>query len=447
MREDPGLASPPPAPSAAARVAARVASGALDPEDQGRIASDVLAHLAALGDAPSRAFGSAKAARLLVQRVASGKAAILAPAGFGDILRRSLLHEGPSVLTTLAVLGFVWLFVAEPRRVPSNSMQPTIGVGDRLIVRKWRGKRMPDRWDVVVFRDQNDDHVLVKRAVGLGGETIEIRNGDFYADDKLIAKPDGMRLAVREPLPVSDPDAPETARGDWVDVVPPCGLRRYAHGLYADDPPYRDENGHLEPRLPPRPLVHDLYLEVDATVRANCAAGLWIEFVDSAGKPANEVRGVAVVATTTGAKAGSYVGNPGFPAEVTPIAFEHAGFADGERVHLEVSYVDGILRAGAGPASGQVAVAAPLGEARIHVQSAGRGLRAFRDLHYTAPVGARFAVNGSYLVPEGTVFFLGDHSSNSRDSRFEEVKSVPLERLIGPVVFRVWPLDRLGPVR
>ena len=59
-----------------------------------------------------------------------------------------------------------------------------------------------------------------------------------------------------------------------------------------------------------------------------------------------------------------------------------------------------------------------------------------------------FAVSQPYPVAADSVFCLGDHSSNSRDCRFAELGgAISLERLIGPVIFRVWPLSRIGPVR
>src|SRR5205814_1275803 len=82
--------------------------------------------------------------------------------------------EGTALLATLGALFLVKAFVAEPRNVPSHSMEPTLRPGDRVIVWKVGGQREPKRWDVVVFRRPSDDMVLVKRAVGLGGETIQI---------------------------------------------------------------------------------------------------------------------------------------------------------------------------------------------------------------------------------------------------------------------------------
>lgn len=51
-----------------------------------------------------------------------------------------------------------------------------------------------------------------------------------------------------------------------------------------------------------------------------------------------------------------------------------------------------------------------------------------------------------YQVPDGTYFILGDERASSVDSRHSTVGCVSDEDLIGRVVFRVWPLDRFGPV-
>lgn len=100
-------------------------------------------------------------------------------------------------------LVFRWA-VAEPYRIPSDSMFPTldgdegIGRGDRVFVNKWvygirypfMNKRIwhgqdPQRWDIVVFKsvEPNPMHsTLVKRIVGLPGEEIQIRGGRVFVN-------------------------------------------------------------------------------------------------------------------------------------------------------------------------------------------------------------------------------------------------------------------------
>ena len=48
--------------------------------------------------------------------------------------------------------------------------------------------KIPDRWDVVAF-EHGDKKTLIKRVLGLPGETIDISGGDVFADGELIQKP------------------------------------------------------------------------------------------------------------------------------------------------------------------------------------------------------------------------------------------------------------------
>ncbi len=117
----------------------------------------------------------------------------------------------------LFALGLALLIrwpVAEPYRIPSGSMEPTlhgddrIGRGDRVFVNKWvYGVRYPfmnkriyqgepvSRWDIVVFKavqEKPQHKTLVKRVVGLPGERIQIRNGTVYANGEPLALPESM---------------------------------------------------------------------------------------------------------------------------------------------------------------------------------------------------------------------------------------------------------------
>ncbi len=93
-------------------------------------------------------------------------------------------------------------FLAEPFRIPSNSMMPTLLTGDFILVNKFAyGLRLPvlnrkvveigdpQRGDVVVFKFPLNPKVdYIKRVVGLPGDDIHYRNKMIYVNGEPVAQ-------------------------------------------------------------------------------------------------------------------------------------------------------------------------------------------------------------------------------------------------------------------
>ncbi len=87
--------------------------------------------------------------------------------------------------------GFAWGAITyQPFTVPTDSMQPTVNPGDRVLAQRLDGAA-PHRGDIVVFSDPVwGDVPLVKRVVGVGGDKVTCcdKQGDLMVDGKAITE-------------------------------------------------------------------------------------------------------------------------------------------------------------------------------------------------------------------------------------------------------------------
>ena len=99
------------------------------------------------------------------------------------------------IVVAVAFAFLVRGFAFQTFYIPSESMVPRLQTDDRVLVNKLTyDLRDPARGDVVVFRTPPGSHItgmddLVKRIVGMPGETIEGRDGHIYINGKLLAEP------------------------------------------------------------------------------------------------------------------------------------------------------------------------------------------------------------------------------------------------------------------
>ncbi|MFI5014896.1 MAG: signal peptidase I [Hyphomicrobiales bacterium] len=141
--------------------------------------------------------------------------------------------KGPVAL--LALILATRTVLAQPFYVPSGSMEPTLQIGDELIVAKYAYgysryslpidlgpssahrllEKVPEYGDVVVFRLPRDpDQVYVKRAIGLPGDRVQMRGGRLWINGSVLPmRPDGAGKVEAE-------DGSEVGAPRFIETLP-----------------------------------------------------------------------------------------------------------------------------------------------------------------------------------------------------------------------------------
>jgi signal peptidase I len=103
-----------------------------------------------------------------------------------------------SIAVAVLIALFIRTFIVQAFKIPSGSMKPTLQIGDHILVNKFiYGVKIPfiredcipisepKKGDIVVFiypMDRSKD--FVKRVIGTGGDTVEIRNKNIYINGR-----------------------------------------------------------------------------------------------------------------------------------------------------------------------------------------------------------------------------------------------------------------------
>ena len=447
--ELPGTAPAGPSPTDPfAREGERLGAAARDPKDRARIASDVAAHLTALGAEGRSDFGPARSIRHHIRRVDRGRPTVIFATGPGEGLKRVILHEGPWLLAAVVVFFVVRAFLAEVFVIPSGSMIPTLLPRDRVIVVKPGGSGMPERWRIATF--ERSSVTYVKRAVGLGGEAFALIDGDVYADGELLVKPDDVREALRFPYRQWDLQHREDV-ADWARTTAEDGSETWT---WAGPPLW--SAGILHPRRPSADVhLRDVYATLTAERPEGGSVELALDYAQSDDtSTGDEVTLVLVVGGDGAVRVETERAGQRVPAATIESAVQ-AG-----RVTLALSVVDGVWRAAIGGLEVQGLLDLKPGlvvTPRLSVSGDAQPLELMldKDIHYS--LAGQLAVPGhlsdeapgsyAFRIPDGHVFFLGDNTHDSRDSRYRDMGPVDADALIGPVSLRIWPLSRIGFVR
>ncbi|MGD9965589.1 MAG: signal peptidase I [Hyphomonadaceae bacterium] len=114
-----------------------------------------------------------------------------------------------TILYALALAMVLRFTIAQPFRIPSGSMQPTLEVGDYIVVTKWsygygrfsfaplegllpQGRlfgSQPQRGDVVVFRPEPEPQKdFIKRVIGMPGDRIQIIDSVLHINGQAVQR-------------------------------------------------------------------------------------------------------------------------------------------------------------------------------------------------------------------------------------------------------------------
>jgi signal peptidase I len=109
----------------------------------------------------------------------------------GRRIVRFLREVLETVLPALVIAVLINVFVGQATRVEGQSMEPNLYTDQRLVVEKVSYRfHGPDRFDIVVLEmPSQGDELLIKRVIGLPGETVEIRDGHVYIDGQQLQEP------------------------------------------------------------------------------------------------------------------------------------------------------------------------------------------------------------------------------------------------------------------
>lgn len=107
---------------------------------------------------------------------------------------KEILNTSIYILVILLFTMFIVKFVCQKTEVIGDSMEATLSDKDNLIVEKVSYELgEPERFDIIVFPAKEDKKYLIKRIIGLPGETIYIdENGNIYVDDILLKENFGL---------------------------------------------------------------------------------------------------------------------------------------------------------------------------------------------------------------------------------------------------------------
>ncbi len=372
--------------------------------------------------------------------------------------RRALRRLAWALGGVLLALLFLRAFVFGIYRVDSGSMEPFLhGAPERgeLVLVLYRRRPPLSRFDPVVIQRPGERDPVVKRVVGLPSESLQLSGGDLFVDGRRI--PPSVARPV--PMPIFDlrsrdladafqlgPQAWKKKDGVWeldarsipTKAAPTCAVwtDRLLDGWL--EPGGAEVEGRLE--------VGDCLLELELSCGAT--GGLIVLRLTEEGDrfdlevelSERDPARARIVRKSAGASEDLAEG----PLALSGGRWHRLRFANVDNaLSVDLDGARGVLSA---EYQHNTKLAEAQGEGYRHLKprisfgAAGlslslRGLRVLRDLHFTER--GTYGIDEALLLGPDQIFVLGDHSSDSLDSR--DFGPVAVDQVIGVPLAVVWP--------
>jgi signal peptidase I len=106
-------------------------------------------------------------------------------------LLRAVRELAETVIPAVIIALIINLFLAQATQVLGQSMEPNLHTAQRVVVEKvtYRLVHGPRRGDIVVIDTSDQAEMLIKRVIGLPGETISVQQGRVYIDGEELEEP------------------------------------------------------------------------------------------------------------------------------------------------------------------------------------------------------------------------------------------------------------------
>jgi signal peptidase I len=106
-------------------------------------------------------------------------------------LLRALRELAETVIPAVIIALVINLFLAQATQVLGQSMEPNLHTAQRVVVEKvtYRVVHGPRRGDIVIIDTPDQTEMLIKRVIGLPGETISVHRGTVYIDGEELEEP------------------------------------------------------------------------------------------------------------------------------------------------------------------------------------------------------------------------------------------------------------------